>query len=100
MAWGEIDAVNAPAVDGCLPDRVLLLDLDPERALERAAARGALDRIEQEKRAFFEVTRSAFLDEARHDPDRFAVIDAEGTLDAVEERVLSAVLGFFPELEE
>lgn len=94
----RVGAVNAPAVDGCLPDRVLLLDLAPERALERAAARGALDRIEQEKRAFFEATRAAFLDEARRDPDRFAVIDADGDPDTVEARVLAGVQRFFEDL--
>lgn len=93
----RVAAVNAHAVDGCLPDRVVLLDLPADRALDRAAARGALDRIEQEKRSFFEVTRTAFLAEADSDPTRFVVVDADGTRDDVEARVQAGLRDLFEE---
>lgn len=65
------------------PDLTLLLDLPVAQGLERAAGRGAADRIEQEDTAFFERVRSAFLARARAFPDRFVVVDAGGAPDAV-----------------
>ena len=37
--------------------------------------------------AFFEQVRSAYLARAAAEPDRFAVIDASGTLDQVQEQI-------------
>ncbi len=82
-----VRAVNASAIDGLLPDRVVLLDLAPATALQRAAARASLDRIERERLPFFESVRGAFLAEAEADPDRFVVVDAAGDPDAVEAAV-------------
>lgn len=87
--------VNSPAIDGLLPDRVVLLDLDPETALRRARARAGLDRIEAEAQDFHRRVRAAFLDEAERDPQRFVVLEA-GRSPAEVERALVEALG--PEL--
>lgn len=86
-----VASANAPATGGLLPDRVVLLDLDPARALERAAARGTLDRIEGEGLAFHRAVRAGFLAEADADSGRFCVIDADGTADEVHARVSAGV---------
>jgi dTMP kinase len=82
--------VNAPAVDGLEPDRVVLLDLDPNEALGRAAARSAPDRIEQERLCFFEAVRAAFLSES--EAEGFVVVPASGDPDAVEAAVWEGLL--------
>jgi dTMP kinase len=87
--------VNAAAIDGLRPDRIVVLDIAPEEALGRAAARAALDRIEQERIEFFENTREAFLDEAERDPATFAVVPAEAGPDAVEDAVWQRVAHLF-----
>lgn len=58
------------------PDLTLLLDLPVETGLERASQRGQADRIEQEPVEFFERVRAAYLERARDNPGRFAIIDA------------------------
>lgn len=66
------------------PDLTLIFDLPVEIGLSRAAARGRLDRFEQEGLAFFEAVRSAYLDRAREVPQRYRVIDAGQSLSAVQ----------------
>lgn len=79
---------------GLQPDMTLLLDLDVETGLARASARSAPDRFEQEKVAFFEKVRAAYLKRAANDPLRFAVIDASVELDAVQRQIAQAVNRF------
>lgn len=77
-------------------DVTVLFDLDARAALERARAReaGGRDdetRFEQEDLAFHERVRSGYLNLARHEGERFTVIDARGTPAQVHERVHRAV---------
>lgn len=71
------------------PDLTLILDLSPEIGLERAMARGqgasgpAEDRYEQMGTAFHQTLREAFLDIAKGEPARCAVIDAAASEDQV-----------------
>lgn len=65
------------------PDLTLLLDLPVELGLRRASDRSELDRFEAESLAFFERVRAAYLERAADAPERFAVIDASGPVDAV-----------------
>ncbi|MDT4859821.1 Thymidylate kinase [compost metagenome] len=58
------------------PDLTLVFDLPVEIGLSRAAARGRLDRFEQEQRSFFEAVRQTYLRRAQSFPERYRVIDA------------------------
>jgi dTMP kinase len=83
-------------VQGALrPDLTLLLDapldVSAARASARNAAAGTSDRFEQERREFFERVRNAYLDRARQEPERFAVIDATLSLEAVTVAIQLAV---------
>ncbi|MCE4071822.1 MULTISPECIES: dTMP kinase [Pseudomonas] len=72
-------------VQGSLrPDLTLVFDLPVEIGLSRAAARGRLDRFEQEGRAFFEAVRNTYLDRARAEPARYHILDAAQTLPEVQ----------------
>ncbi len=66
------------------PHQVILLDLPPEVGLERARARGELDRFERESIAFYERVRGGYLGRARDFPHRYTVIDATQDLHGVE----------------
>lgn len=70
---------------GLQPDLTLLFDLPVEVGLSRAAARGRLDRFEQEGQAFFEAVRQAYLQRAKADPQRYRLIDAALPLAAVQQ---------------
>ncbi len=62
------------------PDLTLLLDaplaISAARAEVRNRARGDSDRFEREQREFFERVRNGYLERARAEPERFAVINA------------------------
>lgn len=58
------------------PDLTLVFDLPVEIGLARAAARGRLDRFEQEQRSFFEAVRQTYLARAQAAPERYKVVDA------------------------
>ncbi|MNJ46797.1 Thymidylate kinase [compost metagenome] len=73
------------------PDLVLVFDLPVEVGLARAAARGRLDRFEQEGREFFEAVRQAYLQRAARNPERYRIIDAAQPLAAVQQ-ALDALL--------
>lgn len=76
------------------PDLTLLLDMPVEAGLARMAARGKPDRIEREALAFFERARAAYLQRAADDPDRVVVIDASGSIEAVQASVKAALMPF------
>ncbi|AVI84090.1 hypothetical protein ALP99_200187 [Pseudomonas syringae pv. tomato] len=62
------------------PDLTLVFDLPVEIGLSRAAARGRLDRFEQEGRAFFDAVRSTYLNRAKAEPARYRLVDAAQSL--------------------
>ncbi|MGR2855542.1 dTMP kinase [Erwinia sp. 1181_3] len=64
------------------PDLTLYLDVTPEIGLQRARARGALDRIEQESLNFFIRTRDRYLALAAADI-RIKTVDATQSLEQV-----------------
>ncbi|WP_226646571.1 dTMP kinase [Microbulbifer variabilis] len=69
------------------PDKVLLLDLDPQIGLERAASTGAADRFESEQLAFFHRVRAAYRERAEATPARYAIIDASQPLAQVQQQL-------------
>lgn len=86
-------------VQGALrPDLTLVFDLPVEVGLARAAARGRLDRFEQEGREFFEAVRTTYLQRARAEPARYRILDAAQTLEAVQ-RDLDGLLPQLLELQ-
>lgn len=74
------------------PDLTLVLDVPVETGLARAAEReDGEDRYERLGRPFHERLREAFLDIARREPERCAVIDAGGDLNAIQSAICAAV---------
>lgn len=73
----ELEVVT---ISGLMPELTLILDLDPEIGLARAAKRRrpgeAIDRFEGETLAFHRNLRQAYLDIASAEPQRCAVLDA------------------------
>jgi dTMP kinase len=69
------------------PDLTILLDLPVEVGMARAKERGDFDRIENEQLSFFENVRSAYLERAKNNPERFRVINASQTLEQVQQDI-------------
>ena len=114
---GEDDVleINRWAVEGVLPDVVVLLDLDAEEGLRRVRERhlrqqqernagartlrlgpswrdqGAADRLEQEGLEFHRKVATGYRRLAKRDRGRFVVIDATGAPDEVARQVRAAL---------
>jgi dTMP kinase len=89
---GLIAAMETYILEDTRPDLTLIFDLPPEIGLQRAVARtGAEMRFESKGMAFHERLREAFLGIAKAEPDRCAVIAADGPIEAVEAAVWAAV---------
>lgn len=71
----EIRTLNAFGTAGLVPDRTLLLRIDPAVGLARVAGREA-DRIEQAGGEFFSRVAMTYDELAAAEPDRFVVLDA------------------------
>ena len=92
LPLAELRALALVATGGLVPDRTILLDLDPEIGLKRKAA-GEQTRFEASfDLAFHQRVREGFLALARAEPERFRVIDASRGIDAVFADVLAATL--------
>lgn len=73
---------------GLQPDLTLLLDMPVEAAQARVTSRGGeRDRFERERGEFFAAVRESYLQRANAAPQRFAIIDASHSLDAVGENI-------------
>jgi dTMP kinase len=81
LAPALIASLERVAIGDVRPDLTLILDLQTEKGLSRAAVRRGktetADRFEREGAAFHKTLRQAFLDIARAEPERCAVIDAD-----------------------
>jgi dTMP kinase len=86
----EIRTLNAFGTGGLVPDRTLLLRIDPAAGLARISGRPA-DRLEQEDLAFFAAIAAAYEALAAAEPDRFAIIDAAQSPESVLADALAAL---------
>ena len=79
-----LDRLYEAAVGSFRPDLTLVLDLPVEAGLKRAAERrGTETRYESLPRDFHERVRKGFLEIAKRDPKRCAVIDATVDIDTI-----------------
>ncbi|WP_460805022.1 dTMP kinase [Microbulbifer agarilyticus] len=91
LDWNLIAQLEQTVQGDLRPDQVLLLDVDPEIGLQRAASTGEADRFESEQIHFFNKVRAAYLDRAQSAPDRYTVIDASVPLEQVQENLALAL---------
>lgn len=100
FALADLQAANAFATGGLVPELTLLLDLDEATSRRRLAERNgpevAADRFEREPRDFHARLREGFLTLAAAEPERFLVIPTGRTEDAVADDIWQAVTTRFP----
>lgn len=88
LGVGEVIGLCDTATDGLWPDLTLLLKVDPELGLGRA---GSDDRFEAEGLELQRAVALAYEEIAIIASDRMVVIDAEGSVEEVHDRVMEAV---------
>jgi len=81
---------NRTAVDGCLPDLTLVIDVPAATATWRRSGNGD-DRIESEGIAFQEAAAEGYRQLARRFPERVILVDGDGDPDTVHAAVLARV---------
>ena len=92
----ELKRINSFATGGLEPDRTILLNVSPEVSAGRMRAREAAtnteaDRMEKAGDGFHARLRQGFLELAAAEPERFAVIQADGSVEEVEEAVWNSI---------
>lgn len=93
IAPETVARVNEFVCRGTRPDLVLVLDIPVELGLRRATGRNDArnDRFDSESTAFHTAVRNGFLELARCDTGRFAVIDASPSEEQVTQSILEAI---------
>ncbi len=72
-----IDSIHQRILEGLLPDRTFLFDIDPQNARDRISRRGdPKTSVENRSEEFFQRVRNGYLQTAEDHPGRFRVIDA------------------------
>ena len=85
MGFERIAEIENWVQQGFAPDCTFVMDLPIEIGMQRVKSRGGDgDRFEDEKKAFFETVRKAYLQRAAMAPERYSVIDASLTLENVQ----------------
>jgi dTMP kinase len=93
-------AINAFAVQGCMPDLTILLDAEVRTGFRRLAARNRVqkttrDRFEREHRDFHERVRRGYLKLAKRWPKRIRVISTMRPIGTVEADIWRTVRDAF-----
>lgn len=87
----EVRAASLIASGGIDPDLTVLVVVDEETAQKRVVARGGTDRIGAAGAEFHRRVAAGFLALAEESPESWVVVDGNGTVNEVHQRVLSAV---------
>lgn len=80
-----VASVGAIATANIMPDRVFLLDLDPEEADRRRT--GEADRMESRGSEYRERLRVGFLEEAKLEPEAIRVLDASNSIESIQSQI-------------
>jgi dTMP kinase len=101
-----IEDLHRLTCDALRPDLTFLLDLDPEIGLQRAWSQveeggrtSGETRFENEKLAFHQRVRQAYLELARLEPERFRIIDAGGDKRQVAAQITASLDAFMASSE-
>jgi dTMP kinase len=91
LAVDDLWRISDWAADGRWPDLAILVDVPAEESRARLAATGrSPDRLEAERGGFHDRVRAGFAALTAEHPERWAVIDGTGPVEAVAVRVWDA----------
>ncbi len=82
--------VGEVVTGGLMPDVTIVLDIDPESARSRFDREP--DRVEQRGEEFRERLRRGFLAEASRRPDQIVVVNAERSIEEIQDEIRSVAL--------
>lgn len=85
-----IDACKK-AAKGVVPDKTILLRIDPEERLHRIRIRGKEDNIESSGEIFFRKIVSGFDQMSEENPERFFIVDGSQSKEYIAQEVITAI---------
>lgn len=88
----QILSLNEWATAGIKPDLTFLFDLTPDQASRRMKDRGQLDRIESRDESFHQRVYDGFKKILEQHPERMVRIDANATIEMIQDEVLDITL--------
>ena len=91
----QVQAIINFATGGLKPDLTLLLDVDVRAGLERRAQGGDWSRLDAYQLEFHQRVRQGYLQMAQAEPQRWVVIDASRSMEAVQGEIRGVVLAAF-----
>lgn len=90
-----LKAITNFATSGLTPDLTLLLDLPVEEGLRRREADGNWNRMDAYDMDFHRRVRRGYLKLAAETPDRWVILNAEQSFDALQDEIRHTVMGRF-----
>ena len=75
------------AVGAAMPDLTVILDIESQLGLTRAAREGQADRIESKHIEYHRKVREMFLAQAADQPERFTVIPSSGSIEEIQQQL-------------
>lgn len=96
IGFDEVYAINAFAIEDCMPKLTLYFDIEPEEGLSRIAKNKdrEINRLDQENLAFHYRVREGYLKLLTMFPERMVRIDADRPLKEVVEETKSKVTAY------
>ena len=83
-----IKRINAPAVDGCMPDLTVFIDLSPEHSWRTYRTE---DRLEQESNEFFDKVYKGFINEIGTSDGRIVPIKPDFDKNVTSAKIISVM---------
>ncbi len=83
-----IKQINAPAIDGCMPDMTVFIDLNPENSWRGYRTS---DRLEQESNEFFDKVYNGFINEIEASNGRIVAIKPDFDKNITSQKIISAM---------
>lgn len=88
---GFVEKVNSYALENCMPDVTIFLDITPERAFARKGGADADDRLEQSGIDFHRRVYDGYVRMAEKFPDHFVRVNADRGIDEVFAEILDTL---------
>ena len=97
-----VNEVIEIATNGLKPDLTIFYDLPIEISQARTISADAKDRknnrMDAEKKDFYERVRNAYLKIAAREPERFIIIEADGTIEEIQSKTISVMTDFLEQI--
>jgi dTMP kinase len=86
-----IKKINSFAIDNCMPDYTVFLDISSTEAFRRKGGQDKNDRLEQVGLAFHEKVYEGYKKVIESDKDRFLLINCKGTKYQTHDNIITAL---------